>query len=205
MNPYDLLLKLRDNRILFSYMETSAVYIEDDTWTITGDSAEGELRITLTESNTLRFAIPVSFPSTVPVNVLESLLSKLEQDFDGILKGELDPTFGDLVLYYYIHIGLSDLDTYLDPSLIRFKQDKRAMQSNFAELSLTMKKFSDAFYKPNSKFNKNSSEPKSNKDNIWDRISELDKKLSEEDSKKEDEDNKDDLEPWDNNDDSNLS
>lgn len=204
MNPYDLLLKLRDNRILFSYMETSAVYIEDDAWTITGDSADGELRITLTESNTLRFAIPVSFPSTVPVNVLESLLSKLEQDFDGILKGEIDSTFGDLVLYYYIHIGLSDLDTYLDASLIRFKQDKRAMQSNFAELSRTMKKFNQAF----SGSSMGSSNPNSSfkpKDSIWDSISDLDKEMSKEDSKKEDEDDRDNLGPWDNNDDSNLS
>lgn len=172
IDPYKLLLELRDNKILFSYMDTVAVYVEDDQWFIIGDSDEGELKINLTGSNVLRLGIPVSVPSELPPAVLEDVLTKMEPEFDGLLKAELDVTFKEYIIYYYIHVGLSDLDEDLSTALIRFKQDKRNIDKALNSVLKTLNKvkfdLSQSLTKePNS----------SSSNNIWDDMNKLDKEF----------------------------
>ena len=189
MEPYKLLLKLRDNKILFSYMETVAVYVEDDTWTIIGDSDDGELRVSLTESNVLRVALPIAIPSKLPLQVLEDVLTKMEPDFDGLLKAELDPQFDNFVLYYYIHVAVVDYEKDLDRALIRFQQDKRNIIKVFSDLTRSINNFKGNFIDGMKKLGLESppeSKPKGS--SLWDEINEIDKKFdkdSEEDTEED--------------------
>lgn len=170
IDPYQLLLELRENKILFSYMDTVAVYVEDDQWFIIGDSNDGELKISLTASKVLRVGLPIPLPKVIPPAVLEDVLTKIEPEFDGLLKAELDPEFGDYVLYYYIHVGLDNLSEDLNTSLIRYKQDKRSIDKSFSDIIKTVNKFKSNFTEA---LNKTSSpKPKSN---IWDDMDKIDK------------------------------
>ena len=168
MNPYELLLDLKNNRILFSYMETSAIYLEGTDWVIIGDSGVGELRISVTASNTLRVAIPIMFPKNIPLAVLESILTKIEPELDGLLKGEEDTTFGGVSLFYYIHVGFSNYDKDLDTALIRFLQDKRTLETSLRDISKTINKLAMPV--------KNNSNSAKSLNNIWDDINNIDKK-----------------------------
>lgn len=181
MNPYELLLELRENKILFSYMETSAVYVEDNDWSIIGDGASGELRINITCSNTLRLGIPLAIPTGLPLNILDSALSKLEFGLDGLLKGETDSTFGGLTLYYYIHVGMHQYKEDLNKALLRFLQDKRLIDKTLSDISKTINSF-----KKSAPANLNSNT--SPDSTIWDDIDKLDKNFTQEDSEETDDD-----------------
>lgn len=181
MDPYNLLLELRENKILYSYMNTVAVYVdEDDSWIIIGDSNDGELRINQTNTDVLRVALPIEIPSPLPDAVVNEILVKLQEDLDALLKIEVDIQFGHSVLYYYIHITLPN-KRGLDKALIQFAQDRRSIKNVFSDLIRSVASLKNSMM-DNLKSSQ-SSTPQGSK--LWDEIQELDNKFNDDSSEEE--------------------
>lgn len=130
MDPYQLMIELRNNRILFQYLEeVSVCYKEELDWTIKGESSEGTTYIYNTSAEVLRIVIPIRVPSEIPAEAVYKIVSSTQSKFEGIL-GVVSEG-GETFIEYYIH-GL--LDQGLDAALIKFTQERRELNKGFEGL-----------------------------------------------------------------------
>lgn len=131
MNPYQLMIELRNNRILFQYLEEVSISFKEDEqdWTIKGKSSEGTAYIQNTSSDVLRVILPIPVPKEIPTEAVYKIVMSTQSKFEGIL-GVVDEG-DDTFIEYYIH-GL--LDEGLDAALIKFTQERRELKKGFATL-----------------------------------------------------------------------
>lgn len=137
MDPYQLMLELRNNRILFQYMEEVSVsYDEDKGWTIHGESTEGDLFIYLTTSGVARFVMPIPVPLEITVDPLLKIISSAQAKLEGLLGVNLESD--TLVIEYYIHASLEDEEA-LDAALIKFTQERKEIKHALKELAANIR------------------------------------------------------------------
>ena len=136
-NPYNYLLEIRENKVLFEYFRIGAVTFDDmKGWTITGESRHGHSEIYQLASNVLRLIISIPVPSIIPQHMLEHIIVKLQPTIEGLVG--IDTSTGKPVLQYYIHYSYKDTKG-LDATLIQFLSERDEIEDGFIEVERTVK------------------------------------------------------------------
>lgn len=130
-NPYDYMLQLRNNRVLFQYLEVSAVnYTDELGWSITGHTKEGTTEIYETSSGVLRFTLPIPIPQFIKLETLQKIIEGLQPNIEGIVTAAEEE--GILFIEYHLH-STTDNDS-LDKGLLKFLQERSEINKGFLEL-----------------------------------------------------------------------
>jgi len=131
------MLELRQNRILFQYMEEVSVNYDDDTgWTIQGNSTEGGMFIYETTAGLARFVMPIPVPKEISIDPLLKIVSSAQAKVEGLLGVNLESE--TLVIEYYIHANLED-EKGLDAALIKFTQERKEIKNALEILVLNIR------------------------------------------------------------------
>jgi len=130
-NPYDYMLEVRNNRILFQYLETAAVYFSDDTgWSIQGDSDLGKTEIyQLAGGEVIRITLPIPVPQFVTIDILHKIVDGLNTSIEGVCTvAEEDNA---LFIEYHLHVIV---DGDLDVPLLKFIAERNDINKGFNSL-----------------------------------------------------------------------
>ena len=189
LDPYQYMLLLRENKILYSYLERAGVtYNEERGWAIYGESSLGSTDIFYLNSGVIRMILPIQIPS-IPPEVLTKLLMSMQNDIEGILNLAIDSNTNSPYLEYFIHIMPGDAEG-LDRSLLLFLTEKKQIEVGFATIIdqfKNMKGFAEGVSQMMN--NRHEGEIKNSNDSIWNVVDAIDKKEDED----EDEDDEDTL------------
>jgi hypothetical protein len=134
INPYDYMLKLRNNKVLFSYMTECFVRgfqddgITDLEWMITGKSDEGELCISPVVNNLFRISLPILAPSFLSVPMIADILLGLQPTIEGLIT--FSHKKGLVYFEYNFHINPND-DLSLDTALLLFLKERSEIKEGF--------------------------------------------------------------------------
>jgi len=175
MNPYDLMLELRQNRILFQYMEHNSVCCDDKGWVINGESEEGQLFIYNTTSNLLRFVMPIPVPKEIPPEALGKIVAGIQERIEGLLV----INYETVSIEYFIHATPYDAEG-LDASLIKFCQERGDIKKGLNSVAESVKQIMKSMNLeqvlkgpyPSSGSSNKASAPNSS---LWDTMSDLEK------------------------------
>lgn len=179
MNPYELMLALRNNKILFQYLEYSAVIFDDKKgWTIHGESQEGELYIYPTTANVLRIVFPIPVPPEIPPEAMAKIVISAQERIEGIL-GVTKQS-----LEYYTHVSLDD-EEGMDAALIRFCHERKDIKDGLKEISASIKEMMEgmnsmmSMMKTGGAAPKGEEVPQTNSEDIWSTMADIEKNLDE--------------------------
>lgn len=139
-NPYDYMLEIRNNRILFQYLETAAVYFSDDTgWSIQGDSDLGKTEIyQLAGGEVIRITLPIPVPQFVTIDILHKIVDGLNTSIEGVCTvAEEDNA---LFIEYHLHVIV---DGDLDAPLLKFVAERNDINKGFNSLEEDYLKMKD--------------------------------------------------------------
>lgn len=177
IDPYKLMLHLRDNKILFKYLEDVCIIHDDDNgWSIKGNSNEGSMYVYNTASGILRFVIPIPVPKEIPMEAIYRVTLSAQSSLDGIL-GILTEK-EDTYIEYYIHSNV--YDGGLDNALIRFLQERKELLAAFEDIKNSIKNIMSSMNlvgMPIEKvIDRKSKESTNTGENLWNTMNEIDKK-----------------------------
>lgn len=138
-NPYDFMLKLRDNKVLFQYLENAAVAFDDEKgWVINGESFLGHTEIYVTDGDCLRLVLPILVPTFMQMDVLQRILLSLQKTTEGVLSICSDDE--EMYLEYYIHVPIENNVSSLDKALLKFLKERADINQGFNELEKEFEK-----------------------------------------------------------------
>jgi hypothetical protein len=126
-NPYEILLSLRENKILYKYLQVSAIIQKplDHDWVINGTSIYGDTFVSLLSTNVLRISIPIPIKYLIPEEVMDTILDDVEEMIEGVI--QLDATGSRPVIYYLIHTTMEGLEK----GLITFMEESYKLEELF--------------------------------------------------------------------------
>lgn len=175
MNPYQLLLLIRENRLLFKYFEVGSVVIkEDESWNILGVGEVGESSLRELSSGVLQFKLPISLPETLPISALVNMISILnEDDLEGMCS--IEQAGPEPFLFYFLHVTVDNLDEGLQT----FYKEKLVIDKNINSIMNMLSKMTSSLMPP-----KSSMGPSSKSESVWDTLKDIEDKdpLDDEDS-----------------------
>jgi len=129
-NPYEFMLEVRNNRILFQYLETAAVYFTDDNgWSIQGDSDLGKTEIyQLTGGEVIRITLPIPVPHFITIDILHKIVDGLNTSIEGVCTVAEEEA---LFIEYHLHVTrFGELDT----PLLKFLTERNDINKGFSSL-----------------------------------------------------------------------
>jgi len=132
-NPYEYMLEIRNNRVLFQYLENASVNFSDNEgWSIQGISDEGITEIYEVAGALVRLTLPISVPEFITVDVLHRIVDGLNTSIEGIctVAEENDALF----LEYHIHINPFNPGS-LDAALLKFVGERSDIRKGFQSLA----------------------------------------------------------------------
>ena len=177
-NPYDYMLTLRDNKILFKYLEYCSVEFSDSKgWIIQGESKEGFLELYKLTNDLLRLSIPIPVPPFINTSILSDIILGLQGSIEGLVSIDKIDSTNELYLMYSIHFNAEESQS-LDKSLILFKQEEKQIIEGFDFLERDFKKLTMSLNNKSSTPNNNPSEE--NLKQLWDDMDNIDKSFGEE-------------------------
>jgi len=136
MDPYQLMLSLRENKILFQYMENSSVhYDEDKGYLVKGVSDEGTMYAYEISSGVQRLILPIAVPPEIPTEALLKIITTAQSSLEGIL-GVVNEGEGTFIEYYIHAIPQSE---GFDSALIKFTQERREIKKGFKGIVASIK------------------------------------------------------------------
>ena len=194
-NPYKYMLEIRNNRILFQYLDNAAVHFSDTTgWTIHGYSDEGETEIYEIAGGLIRFTLPIKVPDFITKDILHKILDGLNTSMEGITT--IAEEGGELFIEYHLH-AIVDLDNkVLDKALMKFLEERKEIKQGFSSLKEDYEKMKDAFIlntiqnkaapPPNPSGPPNTTEDMDSMDSLWNEMENIDKQLYDEDEDEDD-------------------
>lgn len=141
-NPYKYMLEIRNNRILFQYLASSAVHFSDVTgWSIQGYSDHGRAEIYELSGGVVRFTLPIEVPEFITVEVLNKILDGLNGSIEGVLTVYEDEY--DLFIEYHLHTLFGNEES-LDKALLKFIEEREEIKKGFKSLEEDYKKMKGA-------------------------------------------------------------
>ena len=183
-NPYELLIYLREKKILFKYLETSGVYLEaNNEWVITGETEEGFTSINLLSTDILRISLPIIVEEPIPNSALEKLLFSLQENIEGILLINLDST-NKPIIQYLIHTTIDGLDM----GLLKFIQDKKNIFNSIENSFNALSRMSNSIKQEDNLNPINSVNKDGHNSSVWNVIENIDKQSDEDENENEEED-----------------
>jgi len=125
-NPYEYMLSIRNNKILFQYLEFCNVkFLEDKGWLIEGETSYGFSQIYPLSNHLIRIVLPIEVPLFISPDFLINIIMSVQPGLEGILSlSSLNPD--DLYLEYSMHV-VSECNTSLTSALMKFLQEKQAI------------------------------------------------------------------------------
>lgn len=184
-NPYEFMLQLRNNKVLFQYLENAAVIFDSDKeWVINGESIFGHTEVYRTKGECLRIVLPIAVPSFMQPDVLQHIVNSLQGNLNGIISPVIDEE--KMYIEYYIHVPLVNFKAALDRILIEFLKDRADITKGFEDLEKEfnkMKSFMETM-KDSKEMTDDSSFGKSSEggSSFWDDVEDIDKKNIDDDS-----------------------
>lgn len=128
------MLSLRDNKILFSYMnECSVMGFQDDSiieldWVISCKSSEGELLISPLVNDLFRLSIPILAPAFISPPMIGDILLGLQPTIEGLISF----SYKEGKLYFDYNICFDPYNKQsLDKSLLLFLKEKAEIKEGF--------------------------------------------------------------------------
>jgi hypothetical protein len=191
MNPYDLMLKLRDNKLLFRYLEVASVTLDSNKgWVINGQSEEGMTEIYITKGDCFRIVLPIYVPEFISFEVLQKLILSIQENINGIITIDMEYE----CLNYFVHVPVDKIiGEELTQALEEFFEERNEIKSGFNQLQQEYNKMRNAISqvmeKNNSEVAGGQVNPNSN-NSIWNDMENIDKSF--EDDEDEDDENKND-------------
>jgi hypothetical protein len=133
INPYDYMLSLRDNKILFSYMTECSVknFQDDDDWLISGKSSEGELLVAPLINDFFRLSIPILAPAFISPTMIGDILLGLQPTIEGLMSFVYKE--GKIYFNYNICFDPNNRQS-LDKSLLLFLREREEIKDGFKYL-----------------------------------------------------------------------
>lgn len=183
-NPYDYMLFLRENRILFQYLEYCSVQYNDTKgWVIQGESKEGILEIYELSNNLIRFSIPIKVPKFINLAILSEIILGLQPTIEGLVTIDMDENSSELYLVYSLHVNPENSKS-LDTCLIKFKQEEKEILEGFFTLEQDFNKMTNQLKSKQSipgvpNFTGRAPDEE-NLDSLWDEMDLIDKSFDEE-------------------------
>lgn len=188
-NPYDYMLILRTNRILFQYLEYCSVHFSDNKgWIIQGESKEGLLEVYELVNSLIRVSIPIKVPNFINVAILSEILLGLQPTIEGLITIDKLDESEDLYLIYSIHFDSKE-EQSLDQCLIKFKQEEKQILEGFDLLKKDFEKMTLQLASKNQSLKQGvpgvpnftgRAPDEDNLDSLWDEIDIIDKSFDEE-------------------------
>ena len=133
MNPYELLVELRENKVLYQFFETGAVILKDNgDWMLSGESDTGEARVHELATGVLRISLPLYVDKELPLPALEKIILSMQENMEGILMVEFVEGFPQGS--YVIHTTLEGLDE----GLRKFVEESRDFKSTIKNVLKTV-------------------------------------------------------------------
>jgi hypothetical protein len=194
INPYEYMLSLRENKILFPYLEQCFVHFTDqEGWTIVGESIFGRCKIYMLSNDLIRIVLPIDLPKNYPVHNLAFLLLGIQSYSEGLIT--LEDNEGNLLkpnmyLGYNLHcvVASKEEDTLLDKALITFAVEKKQIQQSFELMASKMEKVGADPIENNDNLDSNEElELNGNMDSLWEVMKEIDSLIDEDEDEDEDE------------------
>jgi hypothetical protein len=123
------MLEIRNNRVLFQYLEVCSVnYSDEHGWSITGHTKEGRTEIYETAGGVLRFTLPIPVPQFVTISILQRILEGLQGNIEGLLTAAEED--GAIFIEYHLH----STNESLDKGLLKFVEERAEINKGFQEL-----------------------------------------------------------------------
>lgn len=142
-NPYDYMLWLRNNKLMFQYMDICNVTLTNDHgWTIEGESAFGYMNCYMTTGNLIRIIMPIKLPGFLPLEYCNKLIVELQDELEGVVALNYNPDVSnystDVVdspyyIEYYFSVLAYDEEMF-NACLIKFFQERTKVYEIFKEL-----------------------------------------------------------------------
>lgn len=133
-NLFDYMLKLRDNKILFYYLKTCAVNLDDDKgYIITGESKEGHFECYQLSNGIVRITLPIQLPFFFDNRLTSEVLVDLQPTLEGIITVSNNHN-GSLYFEYSIHVDVND-DSTLDKALLTFIVEKEEIEQGLVVMT----------------------------------------------------------------------
>lgn len=143
-SPYELLIELRENKILYQYFATGAVIIkEDNSWVITGESDQGEARVIQLSSGVLRITLPLYVDPKLPLEALEKVILGMQETMEGILMMEF--TDDSVQGIYGIHTTLEGLDLGLRKFIEESREFKATVKNIIKNITAIKENMAKSF------------------------------------------------------------
>lgn len=185
-NPYDYMLTLRTNRILFQYLEYCSVHFSDTKgWIIQGESKEGLLEVYELVNNLIRISIPIKAPNFINVPILSEILLGLQPTIEGLITIDKLEESNELYLIYSIHFDYNE-EQSLDQCLIKFKQEEKQILEGFDSLKKDFEKMTSQLAFKNQSLKDGDpnftgrAPDEDNLDSLWEEMNIIDKSFDEE-------------------------
>ena len=141
MDPYALMLELKENKILYRYLETSSVTTNPEIdWEIVGTTDSGITKIYSTSGSVLRFVMPIALPD-LPFGPLQKIINSIMNNIEGLVALEEDN--GEFYIEYYFHVPMNDKRA-LDAALLTFVDEKRKIDEGFKDIVEDIAKTAEA-------------------------------------------------------------
>ena len=134
MTPYELMVRLREKKVLYEYLCDSAVRLdENEDWIILGQSDKGPTKVKELNTEVLRLALPIKLKAFLPPSALEQFLQSIHSSVEGLLEVEYDEDSAFII--YYMHTTLDGLDE----GLTTFVKDRKIISQGVVEISRSIK------------------------------------------------------------------
>lgn len=175
MTPYELLIELRENKILYEYLSDAAVRLDvNDDWFILGNCDKGTTKIVELSTKVLRITLPIPMKVFIPPAALHKLLESFAESVEGLLEVELEET---PVLMYQLHTTFEGLND----GLLNFVRDRKLINRDVQQLSKTLSEMMQQMNVKMENVPDSSSATEESGENLWSVLEEIDQRPDEED------------------------
>lgn len=125
------MLEIRENKILFQYLENVSIYFSDDAgWSIQGESILGRTEIYLLSNEIIRITLPIMVPKFINLEILHKIVDNLNTSLEGVCT--VSEEEGNLFIEYHIHT--INTKESLDKGLLKFAIEKADILKGFSFL-----------------------------------------------------------------------
>ena len=167
MTPYELMVELRNKKVLYEYLCDSAVRLdEDDEWIILGNCDKGPSKVKELSTGILRIVLPIRLKAFLPPSALEKFINSIHSSVEGLLEVEYEEDAA--YIFYHIHTTMEGLDE----GLLTFVRDRKILNQGVVEISRSI---SDLMSKMGGGRVPSGPPESSGGESLWNTLEELDK------------------------------
>lgn len=137
--PYELAIELKNNRILYKYMEEIDIKLRGEfelEWEVSCYSDYGVFSLKNTESGCYKFSLPLEIKNDLPILALNDILNEISKNIEGIILPYITPSNK---FYFLYNFAIPKDLTYLSSGLLRFKADEKYIYEQLEILEKSIK------------------------------------------------------------------